>query len=160
MQKVLRRTQLAKGQARRKAEQSEKIKASNLYRYAKRQQKPLNAETRGAVRAARRVQQEDWTLGALAPKRDAGADAEKYGTVSVRRIQPPVEKGDGWWKDYCIAEGDRVVIVEPGHRDRGKIGTVKELKMKAEHCVVQGLNEVRNMSSPSCSIVFTRLNRI
>ena len=143
MQKVLRRTHLAKGQARRKAEQQKKSKAINLYRYAKRQQKHLNAETRGAVRAARNVQREDWTLGVLAPKRDVGDDADKYGTVSVRRIQPPPEKGDGWWKDYCIVEGDRVVIVEPGHRDRGKIGTVADVKKEAEYCVVQGLNEVR-----------------
>ena len=143
MQKVLRRTHLAKGQAVRKAERAKKVKATNLYRYSKRQQKPVTDEIRGVIRGARKAQREDWTLGALAPKRDVGEQADHYGTVSIRRIQPPVEKGDGWWKDYCIVEGDRVVIVEPGHRDRGRIGTVKEVKMKAEHCVVEGLNEVR-----------------
>ena len=143
MQKVLRRTKLAKGQAARKAKQNKKVNDASLYRYSKRQQKPINEEIRRAVRGARKAQREDWTLGALAPKRDIGEQADKYGTVSIRRIQPPVEKADGWWKDYCIVEGDRVVIVEPGHRDRGKIGTVKEVKMKAEHCTVEGLNEVR-----------------
>ena len=160
MQKVLRRTHLAKGQARRKAEKEKQIKAINLHRYIKRQQKPLNAEHRDAVRAARKVQREDWTLGALAPKRDVGDDVHKYGTVSVRRLQPPVEKGEGWWKDYGIVEGDRVVIVEPGHRDRGKIGTVRDLKMEAESCVVQGLNEVRALLYLSFYIVFSKLNRV
>ena len=34
-------------------------------------------------------------------------------------------------------------MVEPKHRERGKIGTVKEVKKYREHVLVDGLNLVR-----------------
>ena len=57
----------------------------------------------------------------MAPRRDVGDNKNTYGALDTARLRG-VEKSDGFWKDWCIVEGDRVVIVENGHRDRGKIG--------------------------------------
>ena len=80
-------------------------------------------------------------LGPLAPKRDVGNAKDTYGTLSPRRFRG-VEKPKGQYKEWGIVEGDRVVIVQDGHREQGKIGTVREVRKEAEECTVQGLNQV------------------
>ena len=81
-------------------------------------------------------------MGPLAPKRDVGDYKHLYGTINARRLRNP-EKAEGEWRDWCIVPGDRVVVVEEGHRDRGKIGTVREVRHRAEECTVEKLNQVR-----------------
>lgn len=80
-------------------------------------------------------------MGPLAPRRDVGTSKETYGTVSVRQMRA-VAKEKGEQKEWCIREGDRVVIVAAKHREAGKIGVVKEVRAEAEECTVEGLNLV------------------
>ncbi|KAL9118099.1 MAG: hypothetical protein Q9187_005359 [Circinaria calcarea] len=139
MQKVLRRTALAKRQAaRREANRAAKDRSDDR-KLRVQEQSLINTDFRTRIIAARNSRREDWFLGPLAPKRDVGDAKDTYGTIGTQGLRG-VEKAKGEWKDWCIEEGDRVVIVEDGHRDRGKIGKVREVRARAEECTVEGLN--------------------
>lgn len=143
MQKVLRATDRAKTQAKRKV-LAQRQKAGRLNRVLLEQQKLLSQkEVTADIRAARTTRKEDWLLGSLSPRRDAGSSTDSYGTVSVRRLNGVNKPGK--CRDFCIAEGDRVVIVGKGLRDQGKIGVVQSVAFKAEACTVKGLNRVCSM---------------
>lgn len=105
------------------------------------EQKTINISVRNDTRAARLTRREDWLLGPLAPKRDVGTTKDTYGALDARRLRG-VEKPKNQGKDWGIVEGDRVVIVLDGHRERGKIGKVREVRKDAEECFVTGLNRV------------------
>lgn len=91
---------------------------------------------------------EDWELGPLAPKRDAGNMKDTYGTVNTLRSKGPVLTKKARWdqrlwiggKHPFVMEGDRVAIMEG--RDRGKIGTVMEMDFSRGELKVEGLNMV------------------
>lgn len=146
MQKVIRATSRAKTQAQRKiaAEQKHNRIVNRKLRID--EQKQINGEVRSRIMAARTARREDWLMGPLAPRRDVGNSKETYGTVSPKQLRAPL-KEKGQWKDWCIREGDRVVVVAPKHRDRGKIGTVKSVREMAEECTVEGLNMVCSVFS-------------
>ena len=91
--------------------------------------------------AARTARREDWLMGPLAPRRDVGNSKDTYGTVSVKQLRGTT-KEKSQRKDWCIREGDRVVIVASKHRDAGKIGIVKAVTEEAEECTIEGLNMV------------------
>lgn len=141
MQKIFRKNAVAKAhvQRRKAAEKLQELKTNRvLFRD---QAKLRQQDIRKSVLAERTGRREDWILGPLAPQRDVGDMKDTYGTVSRRELRG-VEKLEGTWKDWCIKEGDRVVIVGAKQRDRGKIGTVAEVNEKSEDCVVDGLNMV------------------
>ncbi|MCJ1473233.1 hypothetical protein MMC13_001884 [Lambiella insularis] len=139
MQKLLRRTALVKRQAARKAAQRQGRLDSDERKLRLNEQKTINISVRSDTRAARLARHEDWLLGPLAPKRDAGDARDTYGTLDARRLRG-VDKPKDQVKDWGIVEGDRVVIVLDGHRERGKIGRVREVRKEAEECFVTGLN--------------------
>ncbi|MCJ1233965.1 hypothetical protein MMC14_001923 [Varicellaria rhodocarpa] len=141
MQAVIRRTALAERQAARRAADKAGKRRSDERKIRNNEQVQLNSAIRNDLRAARTARREDWLLGPLAPRRDVGEKKDSYGAIGTRRLQS-VDKADGDWKDWCIVAGDRVVIVEDGHRDRGKIAAVREIREKAEECVIIGLNLV------------------
>lgn len=145
MQKVLRRTALAKRQAARRVAKGAGKNRSDDRKIRVQEQSQINTEFRTRIIAARTSRREDWLLGPLAPKRDVGDAKDTYGTIGTRGLRG-VEKAEGEWKDWCIEEGDRVVVVENGHRDRGKIGKVREVRARAEACTVEGLNLVSYLS--------------
>lgn len=145
MQKVLRRTALAKRQVARRAANRAGKNRSDDRKIRLKGQSLIDTEFRTHIIAARNSRREDWLLGPLAPKRDVGDSKDTYGTVSTQVLRR-MEKAEGEWKDWCIVEGDRVVVVEDGHRDRGKIGTVRETRVKAEECTVEGMNQVSHLS--------------
>lgn len=141
MQKVIRATDRAKTQAQRKrvAEQTHNRIINRKLRIN--EMSKINLEVRTRIIAARTARREDWLMGPLAPRRDVGNFKETYGTVSPRQLRsPPKEKGQ--WKDWCIREGDRVVVVGARHRERGNIGKVKNVREASEECTVSGLNMV------------------
>ena len=142
MQAVIRRSALAERQAARRAADRAGKRRTEDRRTRINAQIGVNSAIRKDIRAARTARREDWLLGPLAPRRDIGDAKGSYGTISTDRLQG-VEKADGDWKDWCIVAGDRVVVVEDGHRDRGKIAAVREVREKAEECIVLGLNLVR-----------------
>ena len=141
MQKVLRRTALAKAQyARKEAARANKLRSTD--RKLRQQDQVLQNEvTRSSVYASRRARREDWLLGPLAPRRDVGDLKDTYGTVSPRRLRGVTVPKDKRI-DYCLEVGDRVVIVEEGHKDRGKISELKDVMDEQQQCMVQGLNLV------------------
>lgn len=141
MQKVIRATSRAKTQAERKyaAEQAHNKIVNRKIRIS--DQKLINTERRNLIKAARIARREDWLMGPLAPRRDVGDSKVTYGTLSPRLMQAPAkEKSE--LKEWCIREGDRVVIIAPKHRDHGKIGKVKSVREIGEECTVEGLNMV------------------
>jgi len=94
---------------------------------------------REKVRTERKSRREDLISGPLAPRRDYGNKAATYGSLSVAEIFG-TEKYQ--YKNYGLVAGDRVVIIKAGHPDLGKIARVKEIREKAEECVLDGLNKV------------------
>ena len=143
MQKLLKRVALAKNQAKRRATKEKGVELSIEKKIVHRQETSLYSFRREDIRAARSARREDWVLGPLAPRRDVGNKKDTYGAMDSRLLRG-VEKPDGYWKDWCIVEGDRVVVIENGHRDKGKIGKVTSVSEKAEECIVNGLNQVRS----------------
>lgn len=146
MQKVIRATERAKTQAKRKltAQQAHNRIVNRKLRYE--EQKQINTEVTSRIMAARTARREDWLMGPLAPRRDVGTSKDTYGTVSVRQIRA-VAKERSERKEWCIREGDRVAIIAPKHREAGKIGVVKEVREEAEECTIEDLNLV-------CSVIF------
>lgn len=141
MQKIIRATERAKTQAQRKltAEQACNRKIERKQRIM--DQKEINREVRARIMAARTARREDWLMGPLAPRRAVGNAKDTYGTVDIRQVRAPKKAMDER-KDWCIREGDRVVVIAPKHRDRGKIGKVKSVRAEADECMVEGLNLV------------------
>lgn len=104
----------------------------------------LSKDKDAAIKAARIARQEDWLLGPLAPRRDLGSLKSTYGTVSQRLVKG-VEKL-GKIHNYCITEGDRVVIVGD-LLERGMIGTVNKVNRRAETCKILGFNMVCSLNA-------------
>jgi large subunit ribosomal protein L24 len=141
MQKLLRRTAMAKRQAKRKAEQfQQRVERVEAKQY-KRELVSYESALRKNVREARKAWKLDWELGPLAPRRDYGEREGEYGAVDASAIFPPTKPVSMKQKDYLIRVGDRVVITNG--LDEGKIGVVTELKEDAEYAFVDGLRVVR-----------------
>lgn len=154
MQKVLRATDRAKIQAKRKV-LAQRQKAGRVDRVLLEQQNFVyQKEVTSDICAARNARKEDWLLGPMSPRRDAGSSTDTYGTVSVRRLNGVNKPGK--FRDFCIAEGDRVLIVGKSLRDQGKIGVVKSILFKAEACTVEGLNRVCPKLFSISAMIFTR----
>ncbi|KAF2461698.1 hypothetical protein BDY21DRAFT_275517, partial [Lineolata rhizophorae] len=97
----------------------------------------------GALRRAARARaKEDWMLGPLAPKRDAGLAKETWGSVQAEVAMAPSipEKMRMKTLDKWVETGDRVCVVEG--REKGKIGKVTEVNWETETVKVDGVNEV------------------
>ena len=146
MEKIARRVEYVKAyRARQKV--SERIGAARRTRNRIDQyNKILSSKRTESIRVARLARREDWLLGPIAPRRDAGDAADTYGTTSgnFRQGVPKVK-----WRDWGIRVGDRVAVIEPKHRERGKIGTVTQLRKYKEDVLIDGLNLVRVVLFPS-----------
>ena len=140
MQKVLARNaqhvKQANSRLRQRTERNRRTaKAIRIH-----EQRQINASIRTDIYAARTARREDWLLGPLAPRRDVGDHKETYGTVESVRLRA-VEQAKGAEKWYGIREGDRVCVVQ-GSRDKGKIGRVREVRVRSGECVIEGVNRV------------------
>lgn len=138
MQKVIQRSQQAKRQADRRFKKLlahvEKSEAWSRANDARR----LRKFNHGLIKDARAARKEDWARGALAPRRDVGDMAEKYGSVDVFHTTMPDRQEAKKLKWHHIVEGDRVVVIKG--RERGKIGVVSDLEKKKDAVKVQGVN--------------------
>jgi large subunit ribosomal protein L24 len=154
MQKLLRRTQLVKRQAaRRKAADREKQAADNRklqLRNTVESYKPI----RELRRASQLTRQEDWLLGPLAPKRDVGDQESTYGALPSSAAFFPKKPADKI-KDWGIVEGDRVVIIQDGHPDQGRIGKVKTVEKEQETVTIDGFNLVRVITNSTLFNVYS-----
>ncbi|KAL8786086.1 MAG: hypothetical protein Q9195_008362 [Heterodermia aff. obscurata] len=137
MEKIARRVEYVKAyRARQKV--SERVGAARRTR-AKfiLQNEQLDSRRAGSIKTAKIARREDWQLGPIAPRRDAGEKKDTYGTADLyfRQGVPKLK-----WRDWGIRAGDRVAVVEPKHRERGKIGTVRQVRKYKEDVIVEGLN--------------------
>ena len=151
MDKILRRATLARAQAKRRARKVADAKRFDEEWQRRRETVAKNREQKKAVVAARHDRREDWLLGPLAPKRDAGALKDSYGSISQRAMYQRKLFKDEKSEYINIVEGDRVVVVEG--REKGKIGKVKKVDKDSEDVTVEGLNLV---SFESFALVFER----
>lgn len=140
MQKVIRATERAKVQARRRTLIRRARENRQQRTLLKRREQTAAKDKHAIIQAARIARREDWLFGSLAPRRDSGDSRGTYGTVKFQYVQGVAKLGRP--RDYCIAEGDRVVVVDGNFPEQGRIGTVKELRIRAETCLIEGFHMV------------------
>lgn len=140
MDKVFRRTALAVHQAKRRArvateKENRRLRKQAISERARYQQSILRNE-----KQERQQRREDWMMGPLAPRRDAGERYDAFGTVSLDRIQlPTVFKGNR--RRYInFAVGDRAVVIRG--QDKGKISKIVSIMEPQQSVRLKDLNMV------------------
>jgi large subunit ribosomal protein L24 len=140
MQKVLRRSLLARNQALRKTRRNDKIELKKEVKEFHRDRVMRDKALRGYVKAERTARREDWFLGPLAPQRDVGDQKGIYGTMSPMAMRQPQVPERHREKYINFAVGDRVVVVRG--RSKGKITEIKNVDAEAMTVGVEGINTV------------------
>lgn len=143
MQKVLQRTKRAETRFSKERQRFDSLRENQKRTANRREQQEITRYRNETYKTARNQRKEDWALGPLAPKRKVGPGADEYGAMSKEQF-----RGAALWEDkrikyWPIIEDDRVVIVEPGHQDRGKIGKVISIDKDQNTLKVEALNMVR-----------------
>ncbi|CAK4027154.1 Hypothetical predicted protein [Lecanosticta acicola] len=138
MQRVVQRAKRAERVATRQLEKQKRLRDAGEGWGRKQAQLQTARRDRGFIRQERRQRKEDWELGPLAPRRDAGDKRTSYGSISIYEWIPgdvDPKKRVKWWH---IAAGDRVVMLTG--RDRGKIGTVSNVHPEKNALQIRNLN--------------------
>lgn len=139
MQKVIQRTTLARNQAARKArilkEKQQRLDVVKFFRERDEFQRHQIDTHKAAVKA----RHEDWYKGPLAPQRDSGLTAGKYGALDPQdTILPRIPKH--LRRQFInIAPGDRVVLLTGP--DQGKICEVNSVDVESESLTVNDRNQ-------------------
>ena len=140
MQKVLRRSLLARNQALKKGRKLDKIELKkekqNYLRESVVRQRAVNS----SIKDERKTRREDWISGPLAPQRNVGAAKGIYGTLDMEGSRIPTIPEKQRDKYINFAVGDRVCAVRG--RDRGRIGEITEVDAGKMTVTVEGLNQV------------------
>ena len=140
MEKVIRRTALARNQAKRKVIRSEKARDKTAHKRFVQQSIIYNNVFEGYNKAARQARQEDWLRGPLAPRRDVGDATYTFGALPMDIVNG-VPRPKRLRAEYVnFAQGDRVCCIRG--KDKGAIGEVLSVDEKAETVQVAGMNEV------------------
>ncbi|KAH8697170.1 hypothetical protein BGW36DRAFT_378115 [Talaromyces proteolyticus] len=130
MQRVIRRTVLAKNQAKRKATILEKNKRrEDVKTLIQHQTQGQNARNK-REKNARLNRREDWLRGPLAPKRDSGLEEGYYGSLDSADVQFAVIPEHLRRRYINIAKGDRVCLLKGP--DQGKICEVSAVDLTTE----------------------------
>lgn len=140
MQKIVRRTALARNQAQRKAIRADKSARRDELKDTLRQRFAYNRIELDNIRAERLRRREDWMRGPLAPQRDAGFEGKSFGALSPQAMRPPAIPKHLRRKYINFAPGDRVCIMKG--RDKGKIEVVTRVDAENETLTVKDLNMV------------------
>ncbi|KAK3050454.1 hypothetical protein LTR09_008365 [Extremus antarcticus] len=137
MEKVaLRIKRLEAGASKRVAHRRRVVASAERWERAQNRQRITSVHNEH-IRDARKNRQMDWAAGPLAPRRDVGDLAEKYGTTTIFDAgQPERDPRDRKW--IPLDKGDRVVVTQG--RDRGKIGYVLEIQEERHAVAVKDLN--------------------
>lgn len=142
MQRVLRRTALAKSQAKRKLrirEDKEAIRDKYIYLHLK---EFVDRQTSNAVRAARKTRRENWELGSLSPWKDGAHNDGTYGAFDAKIITPAIKPKKMRVKDWFFKEGDRVCVVRGREGLKGRIGKIDQINIEGETVTLKGVNMV------------------
>ncbi|KAL3494646.1 hypothetical protein BJX62DRAFT_35293 [Aspergillus germanicus] len=138
MQKVIRRTALARNQAKRKAILANKQARREDLKDSLRQRFAFNRIEIDNVRAERLRRREDWMQGPLAPQRDAGLAGQSFGALNPYAMKPPAIPKHLRRKFINLAPGDRVCIMKG--RDKGQINEIVRVDPENETVTVKDLN--------------------
>jgi large subunit ribosomal protein L24 len=140
MQRVIQRAErAARVAARKKAKQAEHIRRGA--EWSDEQTAKVNRQKVSQwIRDAKVNRRVDWETGPLAPRRDVGEDAGKYGSVHMFEFHPPKVREKLRPKWTHISEGDRVVVTAGRHK--GKIAAVTSLDVERAGVTVKGVNVV------------------
>jgi large subunit ribosomal protein L24 len=170
-EKLLLRAQYAKLKAQRRLDRDKDAKVKDEEREARRAILHQRKFFTNQLVAARKARREDWELGPLAPRRDVGDQALKYGTAEGPQMQvyvhpsklhldwkmrhlPPEKRMEklGWksvgarkWEKLgnLFYEKDRVAVVRGPQA--GKITVVDKAHEEEEMVTLKSLNLVRSL---------------
>lgn len=140
MQRVIRRTALARNQAQRKRILAAKDAEREELNDSLRQRFTFNRLELDNIRAERQRRREDWMRGPLAPKRDAGPEGKSFGALSPQAMNPPTIPKHLRRRYINIAPGDRVCVIKGN--DKGKINEVTRVDSGNETVTVKDTNMV------------------
>lgn len=140
MQRVIRRTALARNQAQRKRVIAAKDSEREELNDSLRQRFTFNRLELDNIRAEKQRRREDWMRGPLAPKRDAGPEGKSFGALSPQAMNPPTIPKHLRRKYINIAPGDRVCVIKGN--DKGKINEVTRVDPGNETVTVKDTNMV------------------
>lgn len=140
MQRVIRRTALARNQAQRKRILAAKDAEREELNDSLRQRFTFNRLELDNIRAERQRRREDWMRGPLAPKRDAGPEGKSFGALSPQAMNPPTIPKHLRRKYINIAPGDRVCVIKGN--DKGKINEVTRVDPGNETVTIKDTNMV------------------
>ncbi|KAL5365528.1 hypothetical protein BJX96DRAFT_169173 [Aspergillus floccosus] len=138
MQKIIRRTALARNQAQRKAIRATKKAEREDLKDHLRNKFAYNRIEIDNVRNERQRRREDWLRGPLAPQRDAGLSGKYFGALSPHAMSPTSIPKHLRRKYINIAPGDRVCVMKG--KDKGKINEVIRVDPENETVTVKDLN--------------------
>src|SRR3954447_24083244 len=140
MQRVLRRSLLARNQSLSKNRRLDKQALKREEKEFHRERVMRDKALRGYVKAERIARREDWFLGPLAPQRDVGDQKGIYGTMSPMAIRQPKLPERQRERYINFAVGDRVVVVRG--RSKGRITDIKTIDAEAMTVGLEGVNTV------------------
>ncbi|CVK98418.1 hypothetical protein LB506_009334 [Fusarium annulatum] len=148
MQKLAKRVAQAQRQAGRRAQKAAKSEENNYKLRNRQAMRAAVSEVRQNLQDARRVRQEDWALGPIAPKRDLGFNGYGMFSEGVRtdwsnyglyRPRPEVLAKRCAWagglKQLNLAISDRVVIMDGP--DKGKIDRIKTINPQGGYVTLE-----------------------
>ena len=142
MQRVLRRTALAKSQAKRKLRiREEKEATRDKYIYLS-QKQFVDRQTSDAVRVARKTRRENWELGSLSPWKNAAHNEATYGAFDPKIVAPLKMPKKMRVKDWFVKEGDRVCVVKGREGLKGRIGKIETIDIESQTVILKGMNMV------------------
>lgn len=145
MQKVLRRTALAKNQGKRKAQIAEERKHRIELHNFKQESTRRARELRKCVQEEQERRRENWKLGPLSQWRRGTRDAllragEGVFPENLMSPLPLVQRNRP--KDFMIREGDRVCVVEGYETVKGSVGEVTNVNIDTCTVTIKGVNRV------------------
>ncbi|KAH8888258.1 hypothetical protein GQ53DRAFT_261441 [Thozetella sp. PMI_491] len=160
MDKLLRRTRMAERQVARRAKKMERLKWTSDTKWDRISRKQaLRREVGEQMRLAIKARHEDWELGPLAPRRDVSLLDKNdvyWGSVSASRFRQDYEltkaekearcKWAGGLQNICIAQGDRVVVLEGAYKNQ--IGEIEDINLQSA-CVSLKSHFVTNVTMPA-----------
>ncbi|GIZ43367.1 hypothetical protein CKM354_000659700 [Cercospora kikuchii] len=142
MQRVVERVRKAERTlSKKRSKAAEHLRRSEAWERNQTRVRQVKEHT-ARLREDRKNRAIDWETGALAPRRDVGDKAGKYGALDIPYFQPLDKDPESRLPEnkWPFREGDRVVITRG--RDQGKIGVISEVDHVKDAVKVKGLNMV------------------
>jgi large subunit ribosomal protein L24 len=151
MQRVFRGAAAARKQALKKLDKSKKQRDSDEIRQLRKDDREWKQRNDLLYRNAMNEMKEDWALGPLAPRRESGVDAKRYGYadymfMNPRKVLPQIHKSleaerkHGYLRSRFVA-GDRVVVMRG--MEAGRIGVIDTIVYDDWSVKIRGIRQVR-----------------